>query len=104
MNQELRQLRARIGKLQKWLDTEANSELDMQKSNPIPSENLLSILLDMLNRDEGKSQRRKIIDLKSVSNAFEFLQANSIATLPELSEKMNVMRGEFNRQRKIEAC
>ena len=96
MNQELRQPRARIGKLQKWIDTEAKEELDMQKSNPIPSENLLSILLGMLNTDEGKSQWRKIIDLKSVSNAVEFLQANGIATLLELAEKVNAMRGEFN--------
>ena len=96
INQELRQLRARIGKLQKWIDTEAKEELDMQKSNPISSENLLSILLDMLNTDEGKNQQRKITDLKSVSDAVAFLQANGISTLPELGEKVNAMRGEFN--------
>jgi len=95
-NQRLRQLRARIGKLQKWINDEVKMESFMQKSNPIPSENLLSILLDMLNTDEGKSQRRKIIDLKSVSNVVEFLQANGIAALSELSEKVNAMRGEFN--------
>lgn len=96
MNQELRQLRARIGKLQKWLDTEAKAELSAQKSNPIPSENLISILSDMLNTGEGKSRRQKIIDLKSVSNVLAFLQSNKISTLPELSEKVNAMRGEFN--------
>ena len=35
MNQELRQLRARIGKLQKWVDTEAKVELGIQKSDLI---------------------------------------------------------------------
>ena len=68
----------------------------MRQSNPIPSENLLSILSYMLNSDEGQSQRRKIIDLKSVSDAFNFLQTNGIATLPELGEKVNAMRGELN--------
>jgi len=95
-NQRLSQLKARIVKLQKWLDTEAKAELDMQKPNPSPSENLISILSDMLNTDEGKSQRRKITDLKSVSDAFVFLQANGITTLPELSGKVTTMRGEFN--------
>ena len=96
MNQELQQLRARIGKLQKWLDTEAKAELAAQKSYPIPSENLIYILSDMLNTGEGKSHRQKIIDLKSVSNALAFLQGNKITTLSELSEKVSVMRGEFN--------
>ena len=49
--------------------------------------------------NEGKSQRRKIIDLKSVSDAFIFSQSNGISTLPELGEKVNAMRGEFNTAR-----
>ena len=96
MNQEMRQLRARMNKLQKWVDEEVEIESNTQKSYLIPSENLISILSDTLNTNEGKARWQKIADLKSAASALAFLQSNSIATLPELSEKVNAMCGEVN--------
>ena len=96
MNQELRQLRARISKLQKWLDWESKMEETMRESNPISSENLISILSDTLSRNEGKARWQKVSDLKSAASVLAFLQTNSIATMPELAKKINAMRDEFN--------
>ena len=95
MNQELRQLRARIGKLQKWLDEEVKTETIMQKSHPIPSENLISILSNMLGTNEGKKRWQKIADLKSTASALAFLHENDITALPKLKEKVNAIRGEL---------
>jgi len=98
MNKELKQLRARISKLQKWSD-ELEKEICSQKSNPIQSENLLFIFSDLLS-SENKSQRKTIIDLKTAANTFAFLQENNISNLPELHEKINNMRGDFDDVRK----
>ena len=98
-NQELRQLRARIGKLQKWLDVrdvEVKAELAAQNFNHILSENLILILSDMLNTNEGKTRWHKIADPKSAASALAFLHANSITTLFELSKTVTAMRGEVN--------
>jgi len=120
MNKELKQLRARISKLQKWLiDAEIRNknacdfqnasarhasrademENELQKSNPNQSENLLVIFSDLLN-SQNKNQRKIIIDLKSVATTFAFLQENNISTFPELHGKINNMRGDFDDVRK----
>ena len=100
MNKELKQLRARISKLQKWAD-EMENEINAQKSNsnPIQSENLLFVFSDLLS-SENKSHRKTIIDLKSAATTFAFLQENNISNLPELHEKINNIRGDFDDVRK----
>jgi len=98
MNKELKQLRARISKLQKWSD-ELEKEISSQKSNPIQSENLLFVFSDLLS-SENKSHRKTIIDLKTAATTFAFLQENNISNLPELHEKINNMRGDFDDVRK----
>ena len=100
MNKELKQLRARISKLQKWAD-EMENEINAQKSNsnPIQSENLLFVFSDLLS-SENKSHRKTIIDLKTAATTFAFLQENNISNLPELHEKINNMRGDFDDVRK----
>ena len=96
MNQELRQLRARINKLHKRLDEEAKAEPIIQQSNaPAPSENLIYTLSDTLSSHEGKSRWQKITDLKSAATALAFLQTNNIATLPDLHIKVAGMRSEL---------
>jgi len=100
MNKELKQLRARISKLQKWVD-EMEKEINAQNSdsNPIQSENLLFIFSDLLS-SENKSHRKTIIDLKLAATTFAFLQENNISNLPELHQKINNMRNDFDGVRK----
>ena len=98
MNKELKQLRARISKLQKWAD-EMENEVQKSNSNPIQSENLLFVFSDLLNT-EDKSHRKTIVDLKTAATTFAFLQENNISNLPELHEKINSMRGDFDDVRK----
>lgn len=58
-------------------------------------ENLLFVFSDLLG-SENKNQRKIIIDLKSATTTFVFLQENNISNLPELHEKINNMRGNFD--------
>ena len=100
MNQELRRLRARIGKLQKWIDDETRSEEHSANlSSILSSDNLLALLSNMLESGEGKSQRRKVVDLQAASRAWAFLQDNHITTLSELGAKVTSMRGDLNSTR-----
>jgi MobA/MobL family. len=97
MNQELRRLRARIGKLQKWIDAETRSEeRGANLSSILSSDNLLALLTNMLESGEGKSRRRKVIDLQAASRAWAFLQDNRITTLAELGAKVTSMRGDLS--------
>ena len=97
MNQELRRLRARIGKLQKWIDAETKSdEQSANLSKLLTSNNLLSLLSNILESGESKSRRKKVIDLQTAAKAWAFLQDNRITTLSELGTKVTSMRGALN--------
>jgi len=85
-NRELRQLRARINKLKKWLDEEAES------SEP----NLQDVISEILNGREGKTHWQKTADLKTAAKVLIFLQTNGITELPQLQEKVTDIRGLFD--------
>jgi len=61
MNQELRQLRARLRKLQKWVDEKSKDSEQNGKR--------LSVLARLSEASENKTQRQKVSDLKSAASA-----------------------------------
>ena len=78
-NQQLKQLKARIGKLQKWLKEESTS-------NNAPT--LFSVVQDILQNNDSDSNYAKIHNLKIAAKTLVFLQQNNIYSLPELREKV----------------
>ena len=87
-NQKLRQLKARIGKLQDWLKEEA--------ANTEPP-NLADYIQAILTRkaQAGKSQHsQSIYNLKDAAKMLKFLQANDIMDMAGLDEKFSSMIGE----------
>lgn len=87
-NQKLRQLKARISKLQKWLKEE--------QANTEPS-TLADYIRGILSRraQEGKSQvSQSLYNLKDAAKMLNFLQANNIMDTAGLDEKFKSMIGE----------
>ena len=87
-NQKLRQLKARISKLQKWLKEE-------QENTEPPT--LADYIQGILSRRarEGKSQvSQSIYNLKDAAKMLSFLQANNIMDMAGLDEKFKSMIGE----------
>ena len=87
-NQKLRQLKARIAKLQKWLKEE-------QENTEPPT--LADYIQGILSRRarEGKSQvSQSIYNLKDAAKMLNFLQANNIMDMTGLDEKFKSMIGE----------
>ena len=83
-NKMLRQLRARINKLNPGLD----ELLTETETHPIPSIFLADVLTGILDKPEEKTRRQKIADLKTFARAIAFVQANSIADLNGLRDKV----------------
>ena len=77
-NQKMRQLKARIAKLEKWLDEETANE-------NIPT---LSDVIDNILSKQGQS---RIVRLRNASEILIFLQDNKIKTLEDLEQKVKVM-------------
>ena len=87
-NQKLRQLKARIAKLQKWLKEE------QENTEPPTRADLLQGILTRRAR-EGKSQTsQSIYNLKDAAKMLNFLQANNIMDMMGLDEKFKTMIGE----------
>lgn len=87
-NQRLRQLKARIGKLQNWLKEE--------KESPAPT-TLADYIHSILSRkaQAGKSSvSQSIYNLKDASKILIFLQQNQIMDMAGLNEKFSSMIGE----------
>ena len=87
-NQQLRQLKARIAKLQTWLKKEA--------VNAEPS-TLADAIANILSQraQTGKSDRyQSISNLKSASKMLNFLQENAITDMAGLEEKVKAMHGK----------
>lgn len=87
-NQKLRQLKARIAKLQKWLKEE-------QENTEPPT--LADYIQGILSRraQEGKSQvSQSLYNLKDAAKMLSFLQANNIMDVAGLDEKFKSMIGE----------
>ena len=83
-NKELRQLRARINKLNKWLAEEAAN---------IEPPTLADVLTDILNR-QGQSG---ITRLKNAANMLVFLQENEITGMADLEAKVESMHSKVLR-------
>ena len=87
-NQKLRQLKARISKLQKWLKEE-------QENTEPPT--LADYIQGILSRRarEGKSQvSQSLYNLKDAAKMLNFLQQNQIQDMAGLDEKFKSMIGE----------
>ena len=87
-NQRLRQLKARISKLQNWLKEE------MENTEP-PT--LADVIQNILSRREqtGKSDRYQAVgNLKAAAKMLNFLQQNQIMDMAGLDEKFKSMIGE----------
>jgi MobA/MobL family. len=87
-NQRLRQLKARIIKLQKWLKEESQNTAQ-------PT--LADYIGEILSRkaQEGKTSRsQSLYNLKDASNMLNFLTANKIMDMAGLDEKFKSMIGE----------
>lgn len=87
-NQRLRQLKARIGKLQNWLKEE--------QENTAPT-TLADYIQSILSRkaQAGKSSvSQSIYNLKDASNMLMFLQQNQIIDMDGLNEKFSAMLDE----------
>ena len=85
INCELRQIKARIRKLQNWLDEEAK-----KPENPM----LGDVIQDILSRQSqsGKSQHyQDIANVKNAANMLLFLTENNISDMADLDEKVNSM-------------
>ena len=82
-NKEIKQLRARINKLNKWIADEA--------ANPTPP-TLYDVITEILNR-QGQSS---ITRLKNAADVFNFLQRNNISDYAELEKMVNAMDGKVD--------
>jgi DNA invertase Pin-like site-specific DNA recombinase len=84
-NNQLRQLRARITKLQDWLKEESE--------NATPP-TLADVISNILTRREQQSNYQTIINLQSASKMLNFLTANKIMDMAGLEDKVKSMFGK----------
>jgi hypothetical protein len=85
MNQCLRQLKARITKLQHWLKNEAKHTAPTM---------LADVIFDILSKkepDDISNRRQSVVNLKSATKLLNFLTANAIKDMPTLEEKFAAM-------------
>lgn len=87
-NQRLRQLKARISKLQNWLKEEAvNTE-------PPTLADVIQGILSKREQSEKQSRYTTIHNLKAAANMLMFLQTNDIKDMAGLEEKVEDMYGK----------
>jgi len=85
-NQKLRQLKARLDKLQTWLK-------DEQKNTEPPT--LADVITNVLNQREQNGERSRygsIHNLKAAANILNFLTDNNITDMSGLNEKLDTMK------------
>lgn len=80
LNQQLRQLRERIIKLQKWIREESKSEI---------SPTMYDVIQNILSRKD--TQKYRNFNLQSASQALLFLQKNNISDMEGLEQKIKYM-------------
>ena len=87
-NKILAEIKAKINSLKKWI-----AKLTAEKSEPVKAESII----ELLNKrsTENISHWQKLRDLKAVSKAVVYLQNNNIFTIPQLDEKINVLRDDY---------
>jgi hypothetical protein len=84
-NAKLRQLKARIVKLEKWLEAESKAD----------SPTLADVLSEILKGSDSKTRYSKIRNLKAAASVLSFLQSNHISTIEELH---GIMSGFYEKQ------
>jgi len=85
-NQKLRQLKARLAKLQSWLFEE------MQNTEPPTLADVISNTLTRREQTGERSRYGSINSLKAAAGIFNFLQANGIVDMAGLNEKVSAMQ------------
>lgn len=78
LRSNLKQTKARLDKLNKWLDNTPQYE----------APNLHTIINAMLGGSENKYQRQKVLDLKAAAAIKIFLDEKHITTMPQLREEV----------------
>lgn len=94
-NQMLRQLRARICKRENSTD---EVMVAANPSNPILPIPLIDMLASVLDNPEIKIQSKKIVDLKTVAKAINFMQQNNIQDMEGLQDKVKEMHNHLDEQ------
>ena len=87
-NQRLRQLKARISKLQNWLKEEAAN------TEPPTLADVIQGILSKREQSEKQSRYTTIHNLKAAANMLMFLQTNGIKDMAGLEEKVEDMYGK----------
>jgi hypothetical protein len=90
-NNEIRQTKARIGKLQKWLKSETKSAMPT----------LAGVLTEILGGGESKSRYGKIRDLKTAAMLLSFMQQNNITTMQDFTVIIGEFHGRLSDMREI---
>ncbi len=93
-NQKLRQLKARISKLQDWLKEE------QENTEPPTLADYIQGILSRKAQTEKTGYSQSLYNLKDAAKMLNFLQANSIMDMAGLDEKFKSMIGEQQPQRK----
>ena len=86
-NQKLRQLKARISKLQTWIEEESKNE---------EPPTLADVISNILSRRENEGQSRhynSINNLKAAAKVLNFLTENKITDMADLEQKVKAMYG-----------
>ena len=87
-NQKLRQLKARISKLQKWLEEKPKN------TEPPTLSNYIQGILSRKTQAGNLQVSQSLYNLKDAAKMLNFLQANNIMDMAGLDEKFNSMIGE----------
>jgi hypothetical protein len=83
-NAELRQIRARIKKLQKWIGEERKAE----------PPTVFDVVTAILNGKENRSQYEKLYDLKLAAKVQLFMEQNHLLTITDLRGKVGDFYGK----------
>ena len=81
-NQQLRQLKARINKLENWLKEES-------KNTEPPT--LADVISEILNVGDNKTHWQRIDDLKSAARILNFLTSHKVIDIADLQQKVSSM-------------
>jgi len=89
-NWELRRLKARIVKLQDWLEKETRNDAKQRVEKP-DSDTLAGIMANRLANPLPPGLRGRMGGDKAAQDVMDFLNENSITTMPELMKHVRVM-------------
>ena len=84
-NSKLRQINARIRKLEDW-------KTDLLAAQPT----LYEVFIEILNRGENRSQSQRINDTKLAAQALIFMQRYDLETLADMTEAVKKLRSRYS--------